>query len=422
MIPIKFSLGDFGKVLLRFASSQVISNFLRLLSGLLVVKFIAPDLYGQYTGIGIYIGYILLGHGGIINGLGRELPYELGQKNDEHAREMASSVYVLSSILSIIAALIFAFLGLYYFIIGDSLTSLICIAYFIVGGLNLFNTQFLPVLYRTNNDFDSLSKQNIFVGVGNLLSVLFVYFFSIYGLIIRGIFLALFEFLLLFKNKPYKLSFTWNILHLKKLFRTGLPIFMVGQVTPLWITFMNTIIFSVGGALNFGLYSLCTIIQNAFGVIPTALSKVIYPRMSIMLGEGKSVSQILRSNLKPLYFQFIFMLTIALIGFYLLPIVIPFILPNYVGGIEAAQYMLFVPVLRSFGSLNNIYNVLKKQRLYFFSLLTGALIGSLFILLKIYSQDFSLEFFPQGMLIGTGIQQVMSLSYITKLKINFENK
>ena len=415
-IKNKLPFGNFRKVLIRFASAQMLSTFLRILSGFLVVKFIAPELYGQFTGVGIYLGYILLGHGGIINGLSRELPYELGRENDEYAKEMASSVYALSSILSILAAFIFLVLGLIHFINGDFLTGLIYIAYVLIGGLNLLNKQFLPTLYRTNKDFDSLSKQNISLAIGNLISVSFVYFFNIYGLIVRGIFLALLEFFLLFKNKPYQLSFSYNFNHFKKLFKTGFPIFMVGQVNSLWTTLVNNIIFSVGGAMNYGLYALSTIIQSAIGVIPSAFSQVIYPRMSIMLGEGRSVSQILKANIKPLYFQFGLMLATAVVGAVLLPVVIPFILPKYVNGIVAAQWMLFIPAVQSFGTLNNIYNVIKKQQWYFFSLVTGALIGSLFILWKINTTDFHLEIFPQGLLLGTTVQQVLSLLFLSTLK------
>ena len=135
----------------------------------------------------------------------------------------------------------------------------------------------------------------------------------------------------------------------------------------------------MGGAVNFGLYALSIIIQGAVGVIPMAFSQVIYPRMSIMLGEGKSVSHILKANIKPLYFQFGLMLTVAGVGAILLLVVIPFILPKYVNGIVAAQWMLFVPAAQSFGALNNIYNVIKKQQWYFFSVVTGAIIGSFFI-------------------------------------------
>ncbi len=416
MLKYKHGFGDFGKVLIRFASAQIVSNFLRLLSGFIVVRFIDPEIYGQYSGIGIYMGYIILGHGGIINGLSRELPYELGRKNDEYAKQLASSVYVLTVIICFIASLLFLVFGFKAIYDGNITIALIYFAYTIIGGLYLLNKQYLPTLYRTNKDFDSLSKQNITVGFGNLASVVLVYFFSLYGLIARGIFLAILEFYLLIKHKPYNLDFSYDLKHFKTLFKTGFPISLVGQVGPLWHTVMNNIIFSAGGALNFGLYALSTIVQGAVGVIPHSFSQVIYPRMSIMLGEGKTVSYIIKVNIKPLFFQFIVMAGISLIGVLFLPIVIPILLPKYTEGILAAQWMLFVPVAQSFGALNNIYNVVKKQQWYFFSLLTGAITGSLFVYYKLTTGYFQLEYFPQGLLLGTFIQQLLSLLFLITLK------
>lgn len=414
----KYKFGNFGKTLISFASSQIISQFLRVTSGFLVVSFIDPKLYGQFTGIGVFLGYILLGHGGIINGLSRELPYELGRGNNEYARQMASSVFALSILLSLLASLAFFIFALLYFIKGDNLTSLIFLSYVIIGGLFLLNSQYLPTLYRTNKDFNSLSKQNILVGLGNLLSVLLVYYFSIYGLVARGVLLSIYQFTLLFSNKPYKVNLKYHLSHFKKLFKTGLPIFMVGQINPLWSTIVNNLIFSIGGPVNYGLYALSTIVQSTIGVIPVSFSGVIYPRMSIMLGEGKTIRHIIKSNIKPLYFQCGIMLLIATIGAILLPIVIPEILPKYTQGIEAAQWMLFVPVMQSFGSINNIYNVVKKQKWYFISLVFGAFVGSAYIFICITYYGFDLVIFPQGLLTGKFLQQSLSLLFITILLKN----
>lgn len=403
---------------MRFASAQIVSNFLRILSGFLVVRLIEPEVYGQFTGVGVFLGYLVLGQGGIINGLSRELPFELGRKNDEYAKEMASSVFVLSIIISILAAIIFLVFGIIHFIDGNYTTGLVYMAYVLIAGLHLLNKQFLPTLYRTNKDFDSLARQKILSGVGNLITVLFVWFFGFYGLIVRGVLLAIYEFYLLFKNKPYSLNLKYEVKHFRKLFKTGLPIFMVGQVNSLWATFLNTFIFSLGGPLNFGLFALSTIVQNAFGVIPSAFAQVIYPKMSILFGEGKSVSHILKVNVKPLFFQFVIMLGVALIGVFLLPVFIPYLLPKYIDGIVAAQWMLFVPVAQSFGALNSIYNVVKKQTWYFVSLLMGAVIGSLYIFLQLHYRGFSLEVFPQGLVFGTVIQQILSLGF---MKIIYRN-
>ncbi|MDZ7846853.1 MAG: oligosaccharide flippase family protein [Owenweeksia sp.] len=230
--------------------------------------------------------------------------------------------------------------------------------------------------------------------------------------------LAAFELALLYKNKPYRLSFQFDLGHYKRLLKTGLPIFGVGNINPLWTTVMNNFIVSVGGPVNFGLYAISNIIRGAVGVIPSAFGQVIYPRMAIMLGEGKGVSQILRSNIKPLIFQFGMMLGVGIIGALLLPLLVPFFLPKYTGGIEAAQWMIFVPAVQSFGALNNMYNVVKKQKWYFVSLLSGAILGSLFIFFRYNSVGFQLATFPQGLLIGQGIQQILALLLLNKIRVD----
>jgi O-antigen/teichoic acid export membrane protein len=414
----KLNVGDFGRVLMRFASAQIISNFLRLLSGFLIIRLLDPSEYGLYSGVGVYMGYILLGHGGILNGLNRELPYELGRNNDEYAREMASSAYVLSLLISVLVAFIFLVFAVGHLMAGNNLTGFIYMSYVLVAGLQLLNRQYLPILYRTNKDFNSLSRQNILKGIGNLLTVLLVWFLGIYGLIIRGALLALYEFTLLYKNKPYTLTLKYDFIHFKKLFKTGLPIFMVGQVNQLWATIMNNIIFSFGGALYFGLYALSTIVQGALGIIPSAFSQVIYPRMSIMLGKGKSVTQILKANVKPLIFQFGVTLVVSIVGALILPVIIPLALPKYIDGIAAAQWIIFVPAVQSIGAMNNIYNVVKRQKWYFVSLVTGAIVGSIFVYLQILKNGFYLEVFPQGLLLGTAIQQILSLGFIKLLLSN----
>lgn len=410
---LKFS--DFGKVLMRYASAQIVSNFLRMLSGFLVVRLVDPEMYGTFSGIGVYLGYILLGHGGIINGLSRELPFCLGQGNDEEAKKMASSVFFLSTIISVLAAASFLFFGLYYMYQDKNILGWVFIGYTFISGMYIMNAQFLPVLYRTNKDFDSLSKQNIRLGLGNLVSVALVWFFGFFGLVIRGISLAVYQFMLLYNNKPYKLELKYRLSDYKSLLKTGIPIFLVGHVNPIWNTVLDNIIFSVGGALNFGLYAISNIVMGAIGVIPSAFSQVIYPRMAVMLGKGETIESILKKNVKPLFFQAGIMVTLGIVTALFLPYIVPILLPKYVEGIKAAQWMVFVPAVRSFGALNNIYNVVKKQGWYFFSLIAGALVGTAYIWFMYRANGFKLEVFPQGIILGTSIQQGFSLLFLTTL-------
>lgn len=408
-------IGEFGQVLIRFASSQLLSKLLNMISGFLVVRMLDPEELGLYNGAGIYLGYILVGHGGIINGLGRELPYQMGKGNDIKAKQLASSTWVLSTVLSIVASLIFLIISLYYLVIQEYVIAIVYFSYIITAFFFLMNKQFLTVLYRRNEDFVSLSKQNIKIGFGNIISVIFVFIFGFWGLLIRGIFLSVYQFLLLFINKPIELKWQYLIRDYKELFKIGLPIFSIGYINSLWTTIMSNIIFSFGGATFFGLYSLSTIIQGAIGVIPSAFSGITYPRMTIMFAEGKTIVQILKRNIKTLIFQFIFLLITAILAALLLPKVVSILLPQYIDGIYAAQWMCFVPVVQSFDVLNNIYNVVKKQKWLLISLIIGALVGLLFIIVSIKINLFYLAVFPQGLLIGILTQQILSLMFIKKL-------
>lgn len=411
----KNKIGEFGHVIIRYASSQLLSKSMNMLSGFLVIRLLSPGDVGIYNGVGIYLGYLLLGHGGILNGLGREFPFQRGKGNDFLAFRMASSAWVLSITLSAISSIIFLGISIYFFINHNNLVGLVYLSYVITGFFSLLNGQYLPLLYRNNEDFISLSKQNSMFGIANIVSVLFVVFFGFYGLIIRGISLAAYQFYLLFRNKPVKLRWDYYFDDYKKLFKTGFPIYLIGYINSLWATILYNIIFKTGGAIAFGLYSISSIIQGAIGVIPTAFGVITYPRMTTMFAQGSSVEKIIKGNLKVLLFQFGFLLVIAITTVLLLPILIPLILPKYMGGILAAQWMCFVPVAQTFDTLNNIYNVINRQKMLFVSLILGALFGIIYTIIRIRYNGFRLEFFPQGLLIGIIIQQILSLFFILKM-------
>jgi O-antigen/teichoic acid export membrane protein len=413
----KRDISTFGKTLIKFASSQIISNFLRIVSGFLVVRMLDPEQFGEFTGVGIYLGYFALGHLGVINGLGREFPFQFGKGNDKYGKQLSNSTYTVTAIIALLTSVFFLFLSIYNFFEGYSLQGVVFLSYVIIGGLNLFNTQLLPALYRTSSDFGLLSKINMTVGIWNFLSVGLVWLLGFWGLLIRGVFLAILQAWLLFRRKPYPLKLQLFKNDLQHLFKIGFPIFLVGQVNPLWGTIVNNIIFTLGGAKFFGLYALANIVQSSMMVIPNSFGQVIYPRMSIMYGEGKTPKEIISLNIKPLFFQFIVLLTVSIIGAFLLPIVIPWLLPKYTAGIEAAQWMMFVPVVLSFGAINNIFNVTRQQKIYFLALLSGAMVGTLYIILKIKLIGLDLLVFPQGLILGKLFQQLLAIFFAFRRKL-----
>ena len=414
----KLNLGDFGKVLVRFASAQVLFNVLRLIAGFLVIRIIAPEIFGLFSGVGIFLGYIMLGHLGTLNGLGRELPYQLGKGDHEKVEDYANTGYWISLFIGTISFFIFSFLAIKNHINqGEFNLTLVYISYSIIGFFHIMNNAYLPVLYRTNNDFDKLSKINITSALINIMTVLLVYYYAFYGLLLRAVILIIVRFLLLYYYRPIKFRPRIDLNSFKTLLKVGIPIYIVGQVGPISSTIQKNILFSVGGALQFGYYALVGIISGAIGVIPASFSQVVYPRMAIQHGKGLGKKEILSQVKKPTIFQFSLLLVIAIIGAILLPYVIPVLLPKYINGIEAAQWAFFIPVVKSLGLANNYFNVVKKQKYYLISLVIGAVISISYILLMLNFKDFNLVYFPQGVIFGSIIQMLLSLYFLLfKLK------
>ncbi len=305
-------LGEFGRVIVRFASSQFLSKILNMISGFIVIKILDPEETGLFNAASIYLGYILFGNVGIINGLGRDLPYFMGIGNEEYGQKLASSTWVFTIFLCSISSLFFFGMSLYYFQVNEHQNGLVFLSYTIIGFLSLLNTQFLPILYRNSSDFNKLSNQNILFGVGNLGSIFLVYLFGFTGLLIRGVVLSVYQFLLLFCNKPIKLSWKFEKPHFLELFKTGFPIFILGYINVFWNTLLNNLIIILGSTTYFGLFALSFVVQGAIGVIPSAFSGIAYPHMTMMYAEGRTVHEIISKFKKISIFQFLIMAIISL--------------------------------------------------------------------------------------------------------------
>jgi len=416
MLTDKLRVGSFGKVLVKFTSGQVIYNGLRMVSGFFVIRLIAPEIYGLFSGVAVFLGYVMLGHFGVINGLGREIPFQLGKKNQILVNDLAAMGLWLSYVVGIIASSIFAIFLMDKVFHGTPEEVIVYGTYTIISFFQVINKAYLPVLYRTNDEFVKLTGINIKLGFIDIFSVLLVWQYGLLGLCIRALTLIIFEFGLLYYHRPIKVAPAWSKTKLKLLLKTGMPIYIVGQIRPLWTTITRNLIFSLGGPLQFGYYALASMINGALGIIPNSIGSVLYPRMSIQYGEGKPIDMIIRSIFKPTLLLFALTLIIAVCVYFLLPVVVPKLLPKYVNGIEVAQWFTFLPVIVSLGLVNNIYNVLKQQKWYFISLIIGAFLGLGYSIFMIWNSSFNLVYFAQGMIIGVAIQIILSIYFLKKLK------
>lgn len=79
---------------------------------------------------------------------------------------------------------------------------------------------------------------------------------------------------------------------LRELFRVGWPPALNGAIYAVFITIDRTVVASLLGVAALGQYSLTALARSTFGLVPTAVSEVVYVRASTLYGQTRDPSSL----------------------------------------------------------------------------------------------------------------------------------
>lgn len=409
---------DSTNVMILFMSfSSFISNGLTIISGLLVARWILPEVLGQFSSYTIFSSYIILAQIGIPIALGRELPLHIGRGNIKDAEQYAKVSQYFAIVLSMIAILIATLLALYYGFTGnkEAAAGALVIGVLVFDGF--YVTQYLKVLYRGTRDFNKLSIIGLITAFVSFISIYFVYKYGFYGLCLRALLSVLVGFLLTYYWRPTRVKPQFEKQAFFHLLKLGFPMYVVTNVYSLWPTLQKTVILLLGGPISLGYYTLAIVVQSGLNTVSGSIGSVTYATMASQWGQGKNVEQLFRLALKPVIIGALLFVVVIPLGWILLPYFVDKLIPNYADGILAAQWMMVAGFISLFNVWTNIYNVVNHQKHKLYSFLCG-MTGWLLCLALLYSlKGFSLEIFPQAMAFGFFIIVVYNLLYVKKHRL-----
>ncbi len=386
-------------IFFKYTISQGGANILRLLTGFLTAKLVSPTALGLFQGVGLIHNYLPVAQMGIMNGLNRQYPYLLGKKEEESAYGLVAAAQTWFLLLGILSMLVLVVIGLLN-VNQNYEIGIAYLAYGISAFFLFYNNNFLQILYRAGRDFNHLSKITIISSLIGLSSLLFVWKFGFIGLCIKLIIVFISEYFLLKKWLPIKTKPKVSFKELLVLFKIGFPIHLVGQISALWIVIIKTLILYIGGPLYLGYFAIAIMINSSMSVIPTSISQILYPKMSYMSGEGASLKELLKVNIKPTIINVIVIVPFILILYWAMPFLIDTFLPKYTPGIGAARAILFLTLVNVISSFNSIFLVTNKIMLYFWSMFIGITLSIIYIYLLYMFFGFKLESFVWGMVWG----------------------
>jgi HAD superfamily hydrolase (TIGR01509 family) len=402
------------------AGGNILASALSMIGGLLAARLVAPGAMGLFRGIGLSQGWARWLQLGVLNGLNRELPYYVGKNDRQRVQELAASAQAWAIALSALTGGGMLAVAGWYLLQGNWEvaagwgTNAILIFFLFYG------TTYLQVTFRTGHDFARLAMINVVQNSAALALVVFVWYFRFYGLCLRLLISGAIGLAMLYYWRPVRVGPRWNLQRLKQLLIVGAPIFGVGELFTWWInTLDGTLVLHFTGKEGMGLYGVVVVTAWAtLEMLPAAGMTVLYPRMAEHYGRTDRLGDLLHMAVKPTVAVALGMLPIAMVSWALVGPAVKWLLPNYVAGIPAARWAVWIPVLSSFNLANNVFNVAKTQHFYVVGIGLGmvAYLGSLWWLFpKHADMAASLAAFPQAMLIGRTVCVVACLFFLAYL-------
>jgi len=390
-----------------FTFSSVFLNFASLITGLVTYRWIEPYYVGLWQSLLLFQSYSMLLRFGIINGMNRELPFNMGQGNLRLAVKYAETTLYFT-ILNIILFLILAG-GILFFIPIPKVYIFPLIAILIIGAVNFYTT-YLFGTFRANADFDWLSWIQIAQAILKIFSILLVIYTGFVGFVIREMVIVIIVAVLAHIFRPMKqVKPVFEKQIFINLLKIGLPIFISSYIIGVISTIPNLILLKFGNVALLGIYAPLLTIISAVAVLPDSITTYLYPKMTHAIGKSNDRIAIWRKAFYSHLGLMILGIPVVLACLVIVPWLIDNIIPKYTASKSIINTGIFIALFMSYKFGYTTLITLKEWKLIIIYILFFALLQVFCPL--IFMQYFDLlDAVVAGQLVASVLMVVISLA------------
>lgn len=376
-----------------YSSTSIIKACATMLSGFVIAKFVDPQDLGLWSTLTLILTYSVFIQGGINNGLNLELPAAYGKGDTRYAEKLAA---VAQTFTLFTAGIVFiAGISFYLFYPTENQKvkyGIIGITFMVV--LNFYQV-YLSSTYRSNDSFLRLAKIQFFEAIFNVTSLLLVFYFAYYGMIIKSVLTLLFFVILLHLFRPIKIRITWDKTVFLHLLKVGMPIFVlilvdstVSTVDKVWLLKYTN--FTELGLYTFGLYAL-----NLFILFGSSIASYIYPKMTFSYARTNDPLILWRYMKKITAILLLIQTPLVIIGYFIIPVLVESFFTSYILSIPVMQILLIAGMMKGSVIGVNILWSMKKWKYMYLYIITYAIL--------LVSITFIMVHFFENKLIGISV-------------------
>jgi O-antigen/teichoic acid export membrane protein len=396
-----------------FLTAIFIAKFIGAFTSFFTAKILQPADFGIWITILLIASYAPILSFGTVETLLKQYPYHIGRGEVGKAKEIEKSV-MGSIILS--SALLFLIGTISYCVLrikSTELMALMILVMFVTSSISFFSAFFYH-RFAAHQNFKMVSLlETLRAFLSSVLVVVCAWFYGLKGAVIGFLFneIIISSSSAVLSNKICgKISWNFNLRLIGQLIRIGLPITIIWWIFMIQSSADRLISISLLGKTATGFYGLGVTIVSIITLLPSAVSRVLYPKVSEGVGRqmaGKDMALLVVDPAFVLSLATPFLLGVILI---LLPSIYHYIFPQYLPGFASAQILLlgsfFLCLIRT--GINYLISIDKQ-----FLLIRYVLISLIFNILgniTLVKLGFNIE----GIALSTGIAGAILATLVWK--------
>ena len=347
-----------GRPFLSFVVSVGAVNASFLAGNALAFRFVDPASMGVWHTLLLANAYLTVVRLGLVNGMGRELPFALGQGDVARARRIAATALAFNTGSCVLVVLAFGGALLLCWSAGPD-WRLALPAMGVVGALNLY-LAYLQATFRSDRDFAHLAQLNWVQAAAGLLLPPMVYALGFAGLCLHASLQALLVTAFAHARRPFPVSGHFEGKLAAEMVATGFPLFAASYALTVATGFDRVILLQRGTVETVGLYAPALAVLAAMAIVPGAVSTWVFPRMSYAFGRGETPRALRNMALAAGGVSLAAGLPVAVLGWALAPELIARFFPQYLGSVHAVRYSLISGLLLSLSPATQVLGTLKS--------------------------------------------------------------
>jgi O-antigen/teichoic acid export membrane protein len=282
--------GKFVSDYLNMIVGRYLGMLVGIVRGVLVPRLLDPAVYGIYKTFLLIPTYVRAGHLGAVSGLSRQIPYYRGKKDDEGLKAAVRVAYTFSLGSALLSCVV---LIAYGFTIDDTKIriALWIFLFFVVSGQQSKLQETYLIGFQR---FTAVSRLNLAQNVySTVLAVLGAWKFGLMGVIVATaidgvVTLALYR----WASGIGFPGFSFDRRVAKDLLSIGAPLLLTGLLSNVLFTVDRLVILQYFDATAMGYYALAATFVVYINDLSNLLSRVVFPRMVMRLGQDESVERL----------------------------------------------------------------------------------------------------------------------------------